>query len=348
VAWRVADAAEMPVLGFAAAALLLGAMLAPPARGTVQVLANPVARGRWRWGRASGLGILLVALVVGVAMWPIRYRVACPVRVELAQGIDVAATQAGELEWAIAPGTAVQAGAPVARLMSREFALELQTSQAAVDAARLRVAQIEKLRPHDPQAAAELPRAQQQLQAAEQLFGQLKQQAERLVLVAPTAGRAIEPADRPARESAANLAHWSGTPLDNENRGAWIAVGDVVATIATTQHRELRLGIAERHVSRVEPGQRVRAQLSAWPGHVVEGRVVSIAQVGGDPSDARQWQTAWLDSLSEQIRYEAKIAIDEPLARVPIASGGRAKIEVGRTTVGATLARWWRELFAID
>ena len=348
-AWRFAVPRDLDVLAYGVIGLFAAAMIAPPLRRGVLAARNPATRQRFRWFRATVGASLIVALFTAVLAWPIRHRVECPARVAHQGSRDVVATHPGRLAWTIEPGERVREGDAVARLVNADAARELQTALAEQQLARLKVEQLNELRPHDDQAIQELPAAEANLAAADQRRGQLERELQRLVVRAPIAGIVLRAPPRNDSSGDLTLASWTGTATDEANRGAWIEAGHVLASVAPSRSIELRLGVAERDVARVREDQVVRVQLDALPGRVISGRVTAIAELGAESDTADSpWQTRLLDTLGQQRRYEATVELDQAIDVIPAGSRGTAKITVGQTTIGGSLLHWMRGLAFVD
>lgn len=72
------------------------------------------------------------------------------------------------------------------------------------------------------------------------------------------------------------------TPHLHERVGASFEEGDLLLTLGRTDSLELELGVDQRDVSRVLPGQEVRLRVDAVPQRTFVGRVISIGQLPAD------------------------------------------------------------------
>jgi len=158
---------------------------------------------------------------------------------------DLAAAVAGRLEFVAEPGTALKAGALVARLDSRELALARAEQAARVkrsevnlvaldrEVARLRASGTAVSRFNVDQAQANRDLAEADLQVARAALAQTQDQLARSRLTAPFDGVVSERVRRTGEE---------------------VARGEVIARIVNPDELEIRLFVPLRHVRAIQPG----------------------------------------------------------------------------------------------
>jgi RND family efflux transporter MFP subunit len=161
---------------------------------------------------------------------------------------DLAAAVAGRIEYVAEPGTAVKAGAVVARLDSRELALARAEQAARVkraevnlvalerEVARLRASGNAVSRVNVDQAQSNRDLAEADLQVARAALAQTQDQLARSRLTAP----------------------FDGVVSDRVRRaGEEVARGEVIARIVNPDELEIRLFVPLRHVRSIQPGHAV-------------------------------------------------------------------------------------------
>jgi multidrug efflux pump subunit AcrA (membrane-fusion protein) len=74
------------------------------------------------------------------------------------------------------------------------------------------------------------------------------------------------------------------TPRPEDRVGARLQAGDLVVAIGRTDTLELDLGVDQRDIGRVEPGQRVRLRVDALPGRTFRGTVTLVGPAPRDTS----------------------------------------------------------------
>lgn len=336
------------VIAYALGGMMLAGVVAPPVQQLSATLKNPLRRRDFR--PAVSLLVLLIVGLAAAGLWrlPIADRVQCQARVVPAGGAAVVTTMAGRLEMTLPPGTEVTAGEVIARLQSFDIERNAAILAGELQVAKLRVEQLEKLRARDQQSSRQLPTSRAALADAKRRVAEIERERERLVLRAPRDGVLLPPAKKPMEEESVTLTSWSGSPLESENRGAWIDAGTTIATVGDHDTREVALAIDEADIERVALGQRVLVQLHAVGSEPLVGTIGDIARVGSEgDADEPNGLAAWLpQDIATTTRYEARVVLDHAVD-LQIDSGGRAKIEVGGTTVGQWIKRQVRDTFRL-
>ena len=158
---------------------------------------------------------------------------------------DLAASVAGRLQWIAEPGTAVAAGALVARLDTRELALARAEQAARVNRASVNLKslerELERLRASGnavsrfnvDQAQSNRDLAAADLEVARALLAQTDDQLARSRITAPFAGVVSDRVRRSGEE---------------------VARGEVVARLVNPDELEIRLFVPLRHVRAIQPG----------------------------------------------------------------------------------------------
>jgi GAF domain-containing protein/multidrug resistance efflux pump len=127
------------------------------------------------------------------------------------------------------------------------------------------------------------------------------------------------------------------TPRLEERTGTSLGEGDLLLVLGRTDTLELELGVEQRDILRVRPGQEVRLRVDALPSRTFAGRVTSIAQLPFEEG--------------EEVRYPVRASVPNPdgllkpdmvaHARVltdPASTAGR----VLRGPVRWVRLLWWR------
>ena len=323
----------------------------PAAMSWGRWLGNPAVRARVRMGRLAGVGVVAVAMLMGLMNWPITRHVSAPAVVVPDDASPVVAAASGELRFAVQPGTHVEAGDVVARLTDPKVELALAELEARCREHRLHREQLLALRVLDDRAGVKLPAVEAALADAESQLAELEREAERLELRSPSAGQVIAPHDRLSDNAKSGPHHaeaiadrqlqqWSGSPLDAENRGCWVPSGTMFCTVANPQQLEAWLAVDESDVAQLEPGQPVRLLLEMLPTRVLEGEVVEVARRAECRSDEKQGQPA-------DCYHVVRVALEPNEALLMPGARGRAKVQTSRTTVAAEVVRFLRQTFRL-
>jgi putative peptide zinc metalloprotease protein len=322
-------------------------MMVQPAAAAMKLAANPSVRSRFRWLRLTFAMLVLAAIGVGVALIPITRRVKAPLVVVPAQSHPVFAVAAGELEFAAPIGSEVKAGDVIARLHNPELQLALAAQEGTVRERRVRLNQLRTLQSVSPTAARTLPTAAAELADAEAQLTEHKSMVDALTVRTTAAGRILAAPEQVAQQRADGMLRpWSGSPLDERNRGAWIEPGTPLAIIATGEKQLAWAGVEQADVPAVEVGQPVRLVADQQPMEILTGRVREVARrARSNDGDAAQGSRRESDSLDDAWYHVVQIELDA--ANAPLLPGARgvAKIATYESTVGELVLNEVRRTF---
>jgi len=294
-----------------------------------RMLRNPALRFRLRGRRASFLAAVVVGTAAAFLFWPITRTISGPMVLAPADGQTVHATIAGELRYAVAPGTMVRKGQVVARLEEAEVELAVAEQQGEYEVRRVRYDQLETMRAWDDQASQQLPTAQAALADARSQLAERRREAKQLVLTAPVAGTVVAPPEvQGLADDEGRLPRWSGSPLEAHNLGCRIEPGTVLCTVADPHQLEALVAIDQADIPEVQPGQTVRILVDSAPTRVLQGEVVEVARRGAKraaPTDTGKYHLVL-------VRLETQ----DPLLLV--GARGMAKINTSSSTLGRIVA----------
>ena len=132
---------------------------------------------------------------------------------------------------------------------------------------------------------------------------------------------------------------WTGTPLEDGNRGAWIDEGTTIGWVGDDRRREAAIFVAQRHIDLVREGQHVSLLLPDVRRGVVGGQVVEIAK---SPANSIPPE---LGSLTDErtTYYQVRVDLGAAADGMPVRVTGRARISVHNAS---TLSRLRRLFFA--
>ncbi len=300
----------------------------------------------------------LVAALVGVAGFvPLPHRVNAPtwIAAEAAQSVYVAVP--GTLAMAAREGDDVAANGLVARLTNLDTDREVEKLAGQVDTQRRRIDNLfRRQQAGDAVATAELPTAREALADLETRLDQRRADQSRLTLHAPVAGTVLAPPRRADRPAEGELAGWTGTPLDERNRGSLLERGTLVCQIGDPRRLEAVLVIDQAEVDFVRVGQPVRLRLDQLSRQFLTGEITEIAELDMDlvPRELLgEKQLAARTDRAGQVRplstgYQARVRIDDHRETLSIGATGLAKVEVERQTLARLLYRYLRRTLRLE
>lgn len=344
-------AQQLPGVGSALSLLILAALIVMPAvrwvNAELQAAAAPHARLRRRkssW-KAAAIAILVLAIIANL---PLPRRVDAPFRIELQSSHLVQASLAGELVDALPAGASVQAGDVVAVLRNPEQERELAKAENLIASL---TAQREALvaRRAGLQQSDELPALTQRLAAARDSAEVLRMRLGELTLRATAAGVVTPPPNiRPEPLGEHDRRQWTGTPLDVQNRNAWMTPGTVIAEIAPPGSVVAVLHVSQQDVQSLQPGQSVRLWISDGVRTSLTGEVIQInaAPLAEAPRElaareliaVRRQSTNPLQPAAPH--YQVTVRLDESEQSIP-----PLRI-TGRASIRASWSSAWQQISA--
>ncbi len=265
--------------------------------------------------RRAAAVLVVVVLVAALTLvpWPLRVTGTAPV-FRSTQHTDVRSLVPGVVDRVlVTEGAVVARGAPVAALRDAEL-------RAVRDAA--------------VSAAAESERAAAQA-AARGDAGEERRQRIRVGSYRAEAGVLDERLAASVIRSPASGIVLTARP--EERVGARLEAGDLVVTVGRTDTLELELGVDQRDIARIAPGQEVRLRVDALPQRTFSGRVSSIGRLPLEATEAVRFPVRALVPNPDGV-LRPGMAAHARVLTAPASAAGRVLRGPAR---GARLL-WWR------
>ncbi len=333
----------------------LMAMVWPAVARAGEWLRGPSRGRRMAPTRAAFSGLVLAVVVAVVAWLPLPMRVAAPLVVEYRDAESIYVTVAGRLASSVSSGERVEKGQTVAVLANPSVERDLARLTAHRNQQQQYLTDLEARRLQGAIDGSQIPPATAALADAEIRLAQLKRDAERLTLTAPISGVVLPPPALPRKPRAAGmLDRWSGVPLDDRNRGAYLDVGTLVCLVGDPNRFEAILHVEQSDIELVADGQHVRMTLDHLPGAILSGTVVEIARLDLDVMPEELAASGDLPSRTDRrgaehpldTWYQARVQFEPDPRHLVARVHGRAKIAVASQSLGAQIMRWLRQTFS--
>ena len=330
-----------------------GLILAPVMRFGILV-SNPFWSRTVNWPRFWFRGGLVLLILVAVVMIPLPFSVRAPAVIRAAGAVSLFVQQTGRLQNALPAGAAVQPGMTVGQLENTTLARQIVRLEGEIRLLTKQLENLENGRSTDTQASAALiPTTRQRLQEKKNELAQRQTDSGRLTLTSPVAGVVLPPRDRtsPDGKQETTLQQWTGTPLDEVNRGAMLEVGTEFCQIGSDGKYEAILAIDEDAIEFVSQGQQVELLLDHLPEQIIVGTVSEIAEIDLDVAPRELIRhDAFPTRLGEDgvvrpvsTAYQARIRLaGVPLETLVLRGTGRARIEVVPQPLARRLLRFLR------
>jgi len=348
------DSHGLGLVGGALAVMIIATLLSKTA---VTLLKPPAGFGetgvRERGCPVLAVGIFL--LILGsIAFVPIPQRLDVPYRIESRESREVFLPVGGELLWAAAPGDSVHAGDRIAVLRNPLLEMELKKIDLQLSTLQTRLQTLDARRSL-LRNVDERPALRESIIGLEQRRDVLLREARQLEILAPRDGIVSLPPAIPAPLSdTRTVQHWSGTPLDPQNRGCLLEQGTHLCTVTDAAESDAVLYVSQRRVQRVRSGQNVRLWVPGTPDGGPSGIVseISPAPVEEIPKELLAKRVIPIDPASppgtmlpQEPVYRVVAKIPASQSTLPLRGTGNAAIRVPAVTLLATVREWIVEAF---
>ncbi|MCG8650474.1 MAG: hemolysin D [Pirellulales bacterium] len=330
--------------------------------GFAGLVAQPIIK-TWKFCRTPGrlakvkrtpllitVGIV-GAVIAGVCYIPLPHHIDCAFEVRPSEAGAVYAGTAGRIEWTVKPGDHVDAGDPIVRMTNPDLDIRLAELKGEEAIAQVRLENMQIRSREDLALKAQIKTQTELIESIHEMLVKTELEKDRLTVRAKRGGFIIPPPKRtPQNADDGRLPGWTGTPLDQKNRGALLTPDDVICEIGEQDACEAVLVIEQGDVQLVREGQAVDMKLDSrrlkyFSGVIteksrepIESASMSLSsQTGGD------LQTE-IDPTTGQVKprnvsYQARVPLEA--TEIPLRPGyrGSAKVHVDPMSLGGRL---WR------
>lgn len=347
---------DLTALAHLATIVVLAAMILGPLWGAVKFLSANARNRHVKWPRFWLSALVLVAVLIGVGLIPLPYRVAAPLVLEPQAARRVYVSVPGTLTSAVEPGVAVPENAVLATLEDAEIDREIVKLEGDAMQLRERLAALHARSVSTREAGDQLPATEKALHAVEEQLAQRKSDRQQLTLRSPVAGVVI-PLPATVRHPAADeLTTWSGTPLDKENVGTFLESGTTVCLVGDPLQIEAVLVLDQADIEFVRPGQRVRLVLRQLPAKILWGTVEEISDSRLQAAPAALAHTGDVPVVIDDngiprpasASYQARVLLDAQPHRLLPGGVGRSKIHVAPQSLVQRLQRYLSRTFRFE
>jgi len=330
--------------------VLLGMLIVPVKAAAIEIQTFSKA-GQIQWRRFIIRAACVLLFLAGLLLIPLPHRITAPALIELQNAKHVYVTAPGFLQSITVPQTLIEQGAVIAELSNEKIKQDILKLTGQISEQEIRISTLELRQLDDPEAAQELPTAQEQLLDLKDQLQQRQTDQRRLILKAPLTGTLIPAPRKTATPEAGELPLWTGSPFDEENRNCFLERGTWLCSLGNPDQLQARLIVDQEHVEFVQPGQSVRILLDEYPGEVLAGTIQEIAEIDLDDLHPnlihREELTTEVDASGKQqlssTSYLALVTLETPVEQPLVHSTGQAKIAVPPESLGKKLYRQLRK-----
>ena len=311
--------------------------------------------------RATISAVVFALLLAAILLIPIPHYVYCSFFVQGKDSHNVYVDVPGTLEEIlIEPNRMVEQGTPILKLGSQHLQVQLAGMKSDVDSAKVRLASVQNSSGRDKRMAQGVQAATVAYQASLSVYQKRQLDLDRLLVRAPASGffLAAPKIDAPPAGDS-NLNDWYGSPLDQQNLGAYLQestfVGQVLGNI---EQLEAVLAIDQSDIEFVKPSQRVELLIRQVPLKVFESETETISpsemkstpkslssKYGGDIVTTTNQSG---DDVPQSTKYLVNVNLENPDGLILPGSSGKAKIRTGSQTVGQRIWRLFSHTFQFE
>jgi putative peptide zinc metalloprotease protein len=312
----------------------------------------------------------LAAIIAALFVVPLPYRVISPLEVEARDAASIYVTVPGTLRQVLVrSGDKVQQDQPLAQLSNLELELKIAELTDKCDYYTKHLENLRRQRLEESHrqplgrsldAAGETGPTEEALESAKKQLAEKRRDCEKLQLVALRSGTVMPPHATQKREDPdGQLPTWSGTPLEPENRDAFLPISTLFCQIGDPQKMEAILVIDQSEISLVRPNQKVDVKLAELPGRIFTGRITEISpealRVAPKPLSTKYkgelpTTTDPTNGVERPMSpsYQARVPLEEPKDLLPLLRlglTGQAKIYADPQTCAERLWRFLGRTF---
>jgi putative peptide zinc metalloprotease protein len=221
---------------------------------------------------------------------------------------------------------------------------------------QLRLVNLRQRRVADPSLGEQIPVAEEALADLDERLQQRRLDYQRLTLSAPAAGCVLPPSPRDEPLPDGQLRTWTGSPLDEQSRGAYLETGVLVCRIGDPRRLGAVLVVDQADIAFVRPSQRVSIQLDQLPGETFGGAVEEIAEIDLEDAPRELVSGGHLPAIEDEHAgrrplntcYLTRVSLDDHDRPLLLGACGRAKIHVAPRSLGSRIYRYLCRTFRFE
>jgi len=344
---------RLDVLVHALAITVVGSIIFFPLLRLVRFVSNPnlvQANHRMRLAVRGSLALLIGGALL---LTPLPSTVKVPVLLEPAAAKRIYSTTSGILSTALEIGQTVASGDPIIQL--ENDALRQQTADLRTQRNQI-AAQLNNLKRQsisDPASGIQIPTTEEKLNAITNQLEQRIREQEQLTLKSPIAGILLPAPTRTAPIDDRQLATWTGSALDLENRGCYVESETLMCLIGDRNHRQAVLVIDQSDIGLIKSQQRVEVQLDQLPGRMLWGTIAEIGELDIEIAPRELLMHADLPVEVDQrgiprpltTTYRARVILDQHPENLLLNASGHAKVYVTDRSLARRLIQFLSRSF---
>jgi putative peptide zinc metalloprotease protein len=290
-------------------------------------------------------------LMIAIGLMPLPRRVTAPLSIRPTDAQQVFATLPGHIAWAVNSGAMLEEGQLIARLRNLDIERELVVIQSECERLKIELEGLQQSRVADQDAAKRIPLLQKSLEEALKRQALRQQAAAKLLIYATQPGRLFPPPELRAKNSNDHeVVAWQGTPLEPQNRGAWLKAGTLLGLVGHEAAREAIVFLKQQDVELIREDQIVTVRLADRESGLVTGSVVEVAISPSELIPEELTATGLLPKeleLDGEPLYQVRVKLANEGSSLPIRLVAAATIEVAPASLFDRIGRFLGDAFRI-
>ncbi len=363
ICWFIAKVLEpygLQAVGRTIAFAGLIGLIAQPIKQTWKFIRTPGRLQKVKRGRLMPTLAITAAVIAGVAYIPLPHHVDCAFEIRPARAGAVYAGTPGQIVRTVKAGTAVREGDELALLRNFDLDVRLAELDGEYRVAETKLRNLSLRSRADQTVKSQLETQLELLDSIRKMKAKTVEEIERLTVRSKRDGIVVPPPDKqPPDTGDGRLPGWSGSPLDEFNRGALLTADDLICEIGSEKELEAVLVVDQGDVQLVQVGQSVDMKLDAdrmskFSGIISEKSESELknasssmaSQSGGDLQTEIDPTTGQVKPRS--VSYQARVPLDQ--SDLPLRPGyrGSAKVHVKPMSLGQRLWRLVSKTFNFE
>lgn len=300
------------------------------------------------------------AVIAAVVYVPLPHRIYCAFEIRPTRAGAVYAGTPGQIVRTVKAGTWVREGDELAVLRNLDLKLRLAELQGKEREAVVRLRNLSLRSRADDALKTQLETQQKLIASLQDLQQKTQEEIDRLVVVAKRDGIVMPPPEKQAQRGGdGRLPGWSGSPLQEYNRGALLTAEDLICEIGSPDELEAVLIVDQGDVQLVALGQHVDLKLESnrietFSGKITEKSQAEIRhtssalalQTGGDLQTEIDPETG--QARPRSVSYQARVPLDDADILLRPGYRGSAKVHVAPMSLGQRLWRFVAKTFNFE
>lgn len=340
-------------------AATVGGLIAAPIIQLYSLMTNPFWSRTVNWPRFRFRSSVVLVCVSTALLIPLPCSVNAPAVIQADGARSIYVHYPGRIQDSVSPGDTVGKDAVLAQLDNPELNSAVAKLKGELAILETRLDNLQSRRGTEGEAIESLiPTTQKQISEKVDELRQREADQRKLTILAPEAGTVLPPAEveestTDATRSGA-LPTWSGIPLDERNRGAFLETGTELCLIGRPGAFEVIAAIDQSDIEFVETGRPVEILIDHLPDLWLRGTVVDIAEIDLDVAPRELVEHDEFptridsDGVARPVTtaYQARIRFDEGRPDLILRAPARAKITTAPRSLASRTTRFLQQTFS--